>query len=70
MNDGTVYRLKPPARKAGAWTETVLHGFTGSNADGNLPASGLTWESGTLYGETGEGRTGCQACGAAFELQP
>ena len=70
-NGGIVYGLKPPAHKGGAWTETVLHGFTGSNGDGSLPASGLTWGKWNyLYGVTGEGGTGCQACGTAFELQP
>jgi len=70
-NGGTVYRLKPPVQKGDAWTETVLHGFTGSNGDGNLPASGLTWGKWNyLYGVTGEGGTGCQACGTAFELLP
>jgi uncharacterized repeat protein (TIGR03803 family) len=67
---GTVYRLKRPARKGGAWTETVLHAFTGSNGDGNLPANGLTWGKWhDLYGETWDGGL-CQACGTAFELQP
>ncbi len=39
---GTVYQLKPPADN-GAWIETVLHAFTGSDGDGDLPESGLTW---------------------------
>jgi uncharacterized repeat protein (TIGR03803 family) len=67
---GTVYQLKPPARKDGAWTETVLHAFTDSNGDGALPASGLTWGKWNyLYGVTGEGGL-CLGCGTAFELQP
>ena len=67
---GTVYQLKPPTLKGGPWTETVLHGFTGSNGDGALPASGLTWGKWNyLYGVTGEGGL-CLGCGTAFELQP
>lgn len=70
---GTVYQLKRPGRKGGAWTEAVLHGFTGSNGDGALPASGLTWGKWNyLYGVTAEGGSACQGlgCGTAFELQP
>jgi uncharacterized repeat protein (TIGR03803 family) len=69
---GTVYRLAPPARKGGAWTETVLHAF-GSDGDGAVPASGLTWGKWNyLYGVTGEGGSACQGlgCGTAFELRP
>lgn len=67
---GTVYQLSPPSPNNGAWTETVLHAFTGSNGDGDLPV-GLTWGKwNDLYGVTFEGGTGCQACGTAFELQP
>jgi len=68
---GTVYRLKPSAQNGGEWTETVLHAFTGSNGDGAVPFSGLTWGKwNDLYGVTFEGGTGCQACGTAFELRP
>jgi len=71
VNDGTAYRLKPPAQNGGAWTETVLHTFTGSNGDGDRPVSGLTWGKWNhVYGVTAEGGTGCQACGTAFELHP
>jgi uncharacterized repeat protein (TIGR03803 family) len=69
---GTVYQLKPPSPNDGAWTETVLHAFTGSNGDGDLPESGLTWGKWSdLYGVTLEGGK-CQSpgCGTAFELQP
>ena len=70
-NGGTVYQLSPPAESGGAWTETVLRAFTGSDGDGDLPESGLTWGKWSdLYGVTGEGGTECQACGTAFELQP
>jgi len=69
-NGGTVYRVKPSARKGGAWTEAVLHGFTGSNGDGAMPVSGLTWGKWhDLYGTTWENGL-CQGCGTAFELHP
>jgi uncharacterized repeat protein (TIGR03803 family) len=68
---GTVYQLKAPPDKGGAWAESALHAFTGSNGDGDLPESGLTWGKwNDLYGVTFEGGTGCQACGTAFELRP
>jgi uncharacterized repeat protein (TIGR03803 family) len=68
---GTAYNLRPPRESAaGAWTETVLHRFSGSNGDGALPGGGLTWGKWhDLYGFTSEGGT-CQGCGTAFELRP
>jgi uncharacterized repeat protein (TIGR03803 family) len=67
---GTVYQLKPPGHKDGAWTETVLHGFNPSDGDGDLPESGLTWGKwNDLYGVTAEGGL-CQYCGTAFALEP
>jgi uncharacterized repeat protein (TIGR03803 family) len=68
---GTVYRLSPPGGSGGAWTESVLHGFTGSNDDGALPV-GLTWGKWSdLYGVTEGGGIGCQSgCGTAFEIRP
>jgi uncharacterized repeat protein (TIGR03803 family) len=69
---GTVYRLTPPGGGGGAWTESVLHGFTGSDGDGAVP-DGLTWGKwNDLYGVTVEGGVGvCQlGCGTAFEIQP
>jgi uncharacterized repeat protein (TIGR03803 family) len=49
---GTVFRLKPPAQKGGAWTETVLHRFNGT--DGSGPA-GITLKGGALYGAASGG---------------
>jgi uncharacterized repeat protein (TIGR03803 family) len=46
---GTVYSLTPPTSPSGAWTETVLYSFTGS--DGNDPIAGVVIGSGgVLYG--------------------
>jgi uncharacterized repeat protein (TIGR03803 family) len=75
--DGTVFALAPPASAGDAWTETVLHNFTGGN-DGASPAAGLTIaDGGVLYGTTTYGGSGsCTAppfpagCGTVFELTP
>jgi hypothetical protein len=37
---GTVFELTPPTQPGGAWTETVLHAFTGGS-DGQFPYGGL-----------------------------
>jgi hypothetical protein len=50
---GTVFRLKPPSKKGGAWAETVLHRFNPGNSDGELPLAGLTIDpKDNLYGTT------------------
>jgi len=51
---GTVFRLTPPARQGGVWTETVLHQF--GKAQGRRPAGSLLMDkTGALYGTTSEG---------------
>jgi uncharacterized repeat protein (TIGR03803 family) len=68
---GVVFELSPPAAPGGAWTETVLHSFEGS--DGAFPNAGLTFDgSGNLYGATTDGGTPCggPGCGVVFELSP
>ncbi|MGD0180018.1 MAG: choice-of-anchor tandem repeat GloVer-containing protein [Terriglobales bacterium] len=74
---GTVYELSPPARKGGAWTETILYSFPTAE-QGYLPQGNLVFDSaGNLYGATefggGHGTT-CDPyykyCGAVFELSP
>jgi len=64
--DGTVYELAPPASPGGAWTETILHSFTG--ADGSGPQFGVALGSdGSLYGTArGEG----SSRGVVFQLTP
>jgi len=74
---GTVYKLVPPKRRGGAWTETVLHSFQ-SGEDGYFPWGSLTFDSaGNLYGATqyGGGYGSCNApyyqfCGTVFKLSP
>lgn len=66
---GTVFQLTPPAVPGGAWTETVLHRFSGVNGDGETPLSGLAMDaSGVLYGTTGFG--GTAGLGAVFSIVP
>jgi uncharacterized repeat protein (TIGR03803 family) len=65
---GVIFELSPPANGSSLWTETVLHAF-GSNGDGYLSRSSLTWgKSGKLYGTTAAG--GAYNSGTVFELSP
>ena len=81
---GTVFSLTPPASAGGAWTETVLHNFTGE--DGAFPYAGVAIGSGPggipiLYGTTrsGGGTDSCDypldynfnfGCGVVYSLTP
>jgi uncharacterized repeat protein (TIGR03803 family) len=68
-NLGVVFKLTPPATASGAWTETVLHFFTGYPNDGANPAAGLIADSsGNLYGTTSGG--GGLLSGVVFKLSP
>jgi len=79
---GTVFTLTPPSSPGGAWTETVIYSFTGSdNGDGGYPAASVVVGSnGVLYGTTefgGNATTACPGsfdfiagCGTVFELTP
>ena len=65
--EGVVFELSPPAGGQGAWTETVLHSFSG--ADGSFPLAGvITDAAGNLYGVTAYG--GAHKKGLVFELTP
>jgi uncharacterized repeat protein (TIGR03803 family) len=65
--NGTVFKLTPPTISGGAWTESVLHSFTGS--DGDYPWAGLIFDgSGALYGTTTGG--GASGNGTVFKLTP
>ena len=64
---GTVFSLTPPASAGGAWTESVLHTFTGP--DGGFPEAGVVQGTGgALYGTTYSG--GATDVGVVFRLTP
>jgi uncharacterized repeat protein (TIGR03803 family) len=67
---GVVFQLSPPPAGNGAWTESVLHVFTGEDGDGIEPSGSLVFDTaGSLYGVTLEGgQTG--ASGTVYELAP
>ncbi len=68
---GTVFKMKPPARKGGAWVEEVLHRFLGGSKDTNTPDSGPVWDrQGNLYGTTYGGNNSNGDDGAVFKLAP
>jgi len=62
--EGAVFAL---SAAAGVWTNTVLHGFRGT--DGAVPNSSLLFDkSGNILGVTNSG--GSASCGSVFELTP
>jgi uncharacterized repeat protein (TIGR03803 family) len=63
-NLGTIFKLAPVTGEA--WTETVLHSFTGGS-DGATPSAGLVADpSDALYGTTSAG--GANGGGTVFKL--
>ena len=74
---GVVYGLTPPTDSGSAWTESVLHAFTGA-PDGSGPVASLAFDAhGNAYGTTLiGGLASCAAnpagigCGTVFELAP
>jgi len=67
---GVVFKLTPPAKGQIAWTESVLHAFTG-NGDGIFPAStgNILVESGDVYGTTiGDAAFQGFYCGANHDI--
>jgi uncharacterized repeat protein (TIGR03803 family) len=64
-----VFQLTPPTVPGGAWTETILHSFTGQDGDGSVLIAGLKLSpSGTLYGTTSGG--GNANKGTVFSVTP
>ncbi len=64
---GVVFELAPPAGGAGAWTDTVLHTFTGGS-DGSGPLGPVVWDAnGVLYGTAYYGDAGY---GEVFSITP
>jgi uncharacterized repeat protein (TIGR03803 family) len=67
---GTVFELKPPTKKGGAWVERVLHRF-GGLPDGGGPAAGATFDgNGNLYCTTTGGGGGNSPSGTVVQLVP
>ena len=67
---GTVFELKPPTKKGGAWVETVLYRFK-STPDGTTLGAGVIFDkSGKLNGATVDGGGGNFGSGTIFRLAP
>jgi uncharacterized repeat protein (TIGR03803 family) len=63
---GAVFRLRPPNKPSGSWTEQVLAYFPGTSNDD--PSNGLVLDSaGNLYGTTGS--RGAYGYGTVFQLK-
>jgi hypothetical protein len=70
-NCGTVFKLSPPKKNGGKWTEKIVHSFAGGT-DGANPNGGLTFDTnGAIYGTTfSGGNQGCHCYGTVFKLIP
>jgi len=67
---GVVFQLTPPAKKTGAWTETVLYSFTGGS-DGGTPVGLVLGKDGkTLFGTTFGYQNNDEGGGVIFQLSP
>jgi uncharacterized repeat protein (TIGR03803 family) len=68
---GAVVQLVPPASGAGAWAETTLHTFSGTNTDQGSTVSGLIFGRGQkLYGTTLGSHIDAGGNGTVFEVVP
>jgi len=72
--NGTVYKLSPPGKDGGGWSQTALHVFAGGR-DGEGPAFGVTFGlNSALYGTTSNGGTQNECsnfgCGTVFTVAP
>ena len=66
-NVGTVFQLAPGEN--GAWTEIILHSFSGNGEDGYYPLASLLFDAaGNLYGTSYYG--GAYGLGTVFQLAP
>jgi uncharacterized repeat protein (TIGR03803 family) len=66
---GMIYRLSPPTKAGGAWTETIMHSFTNGPTDGATPGELTVGAQGILYGTTISGGPSGDA-GGAFSFKP
>jgi hypothetical protein len=65
---GTLFDLRPPAKKGGVWTAELLHAFAGGN-DGAVPNGDLIFDKhGAVYGTGFKG--GTQQFGLVFQFIP
>jgi hypothetical protein len=64
------YRVSTDAASdaGGAWTETILHSFTGQGGEGSIPGPLTLGSNGVLYGPTWSG--GLAGAGTIFEIKP
>lgn len=58
-----------PSTPANAQTESVIYNFTGGTNDAAVPANGLTFHNGSIFGVTNEGG-GYNEDGILFQLSP
>jgi hypothetical protein len=65
---GTVFQLTPQATPGGAWTETILHSFSGQHGAGSQPSSLTMNADGVLFGPTPFG--GTTDVGTIFAIEP
>jgi uncharacterized repeat protein (TIGR03803 family) len=66
---GVLYKLVPPAKQGGAWTQQVLHAFTSTGIDGRLPNAAIVInKQGTIYGVTQQG--GTWDSGVIYQVEP
>ncbi len=68
VNNGVVFRLKPPAVAGGTWTLVPLHEFQGPDGDGSNPYGELILVHGVFYGTTNQG--GSSLNGSVFSVGP
>lgn len=73
VSEGSVFEARPPARRGGAWSESILHSFLNLQG-GQYPWTGLVGDKhGNLYGTTwlgGGGLCSVETCGVVFRLSP
>ena len=77
MGCGVLFELSPPLQRGESWSETVLHNFcstvaNGQCLDGASPTDQLIFDAeGNLYGTTFDGGSGhAPGGGTAFEFSP
>jgi uncharacterized repeat protein (TIGR03803 family) len=73
-NEGTIFKLTPPASGQAAWTENVIYRFCSQPGciDGGTPAALIADSNGSFYGTTNGGGTGNRGFGfgTVFKLTP